>query len=207
MKQISCVGLILGSLAVLCAAHAAVPGDPVQSPLDGGALARELLRTFMTDAQFEAEAAKVHARFKDWEKETQCNLDQYLNDRLVGIALSAAGGEVERIQKGFVWLAYYKHFNQQMHPVVEKFLIEHRNSMSRLLTDFTWEKASAYVMSKNWRQDLAERKASKDEPLKAAEAPQPNTLALTNDLASAASAPETVPTAKPIDAQIALPQE
>ena len=56
-------------------------------------------------------------------------------------------------QNGFVWLAYYKEFNQQVPTVVATVMRDHHASLLRLFKDFTWEKASQYVKNKEWRKD------------------------------------------------------
>ncbi|HEY3323138.1 MAG TPA: hypothetical protein VGP72_21980 [Planctomycetota bacterium] len=125
---------------------------------DALAIAQCLVDTFLSKDQLQAEVKKLRSRFEDWEKDTGGDMTRYLNDRLVIVALGAANGKVEKIQRGILWLAFYKQFNQDSPGIVEKFIREHHNSLERLFTDFTWEKASAYVKNKEWRKDIEERK-------------------------------------------------
>ena len=148
-------------------AHAAAPGDPVRASgaflfdgnFDGPALAYELRRTFLSEAKWKEQVGSMQSRYQDWEKENKGDMGQFLNDQLVSVALGAAGGEVEKIQKGVAWLALYKEFKQEAHPLVLKFMREHRGSVTRLLTNFNWEKATLYVKNREWRRDIEERKA------------------------------------------------
>lgn len=122
--------------------------------LDGPTLAYELVHTFMSEDEWKKEVAKIRSKFEDWERDSRGDMGQYLNDRLIMVAMSAAGGEAEKIQRGMVWLAFYKEFNQPAHPQVQKFLREHRGTTLRLLMNFSWERASQYIKTKEWREDL-----------------------------------------------------
>jgi len=125
---------------------------------DGQRIAYTLTRTVLSEQQWEQQVGECLRKYQTWEKDTGGDMGRYLNDRLIIVALSAAGGEVEKIQDGMAFLALYWQFGQQAPSVVTKFLAEHKNSVSRLLKDFTWEKASDYVKSKRWREDIAERR-------------------------------------------------
>ncbi|MCW8133676.1 MAG: hypothetical protein KIS92_25245 [Planctomycetota bacterium] len=143
--------------------------------LDGPTLARELVTTFMTDEKWQVEVEKLRSKYQDWERDSRGDIGQYLNDRLICVALGAAGGDVEKIQRGIVWLAFYKEFNQEAHPQVLKFLREHRGTMLSLLNSFTWDKASQYVKNKEWRKDLEKAKEKEKEEAR----PQPEVSATT----------------------------
>jgi hypothetical protein len=125
---------------------------------DGPRIAYTLSRTVLSQQQWEQRVEDFLGKYQTWEKDTGGDMGRYLNDRLIIVALSAAGGEIEKIQGGMAFLALYWQFGQQAPSVVTKFLAEHRNSASRLLKDFTWEKASDYVKNKRWREDIAERR-------------------------------------------------
>lgn len=122
--------------------------------LDGPTLAYELVRTFMSEEDWKKEVAKIRSKYEDWERDSRGDMGQYLNDRLIMVAMSAAGGDVEKVQRGMVWLAFYKEFNQASHPQVQRFLREHRGTTLRLLMNFSWERASQYIKTKEWREDL-----------------------------------------------------
>lgn len=124
----------------------------------GSSIAYDMVRTYLTEEEFQSEVSTLFSKFKDWENDTHGDIDRYLNDRLVIVGLSAAGGDQESIQKGILWLAYYRAFRQGDPSMVRKFLEEHQGSLSRLLKDFTWEKASDYVKNKRWREDIEDRK-------------------------------------------------
>lgn len=128
---------------------------------DGRALAYQLARTFLSEAEFKKEVSKIQGKINDWQKDNDGDAGRYLNDRLVIVALSAAGGEVPKIQRGITWLAFYHALDQPAPSAVGKFLREHRGSVTRLLNGFSWEKASEYVKNKKWREDIEERKRLK----------------------------------------------
>lgn len=123
--------------------------------MDGPALAFQLKRTFMNEAEWREQVLSIKSRFQDWEKGAKGDMGQFLNDQLIGVALGAAGGEVEKIQKGIAWLALYKEFKQEAHPLIAKFLREHRTSVSSLLSQFTWDRTALYIKNKEWRKDLS----------------------------------------------------
>lgn len=162
--------IVLGVLSLSFAAHAANEtnkADDAKLPLprtiewqsrSGSSIAYDMVRTFLTEEEFQGEVSTLFSKYKDWENDTHGDIDRYLNDRLVIVGLSAAGGEQEAIQKGILWLAYYRAFRQADPSMVRKFLEEHQGSLSRLLKDFTWEKASDYVKNKRWREDIEERR-------------------------------------------------
>ena len=134
----------------------------LESRFDGPALAYNLMQTFMSDEDWQAEVRRTQDRYQTWSQDNGGrDISHFLNDRLLIKALGAAGGEIEKIQRGVVWLALYKEFKQGAHPRVIQFLSEHQNSVSRLLTDFSWEKAALYVKEKKWRQDIEERKGKR----------------------------------------------
>jgi len=133
----------------------AEPLTALNNGSDGGTIAYTLVRTFLTEEQWQSEVKKLRGHFEDWERDNHNgSIGQYLDDRLIVCALSAAGGKIEKVQKGMMWLAYYKEFNQQSPAVVTNFLREHRGSMSRVFDQFNWDKASAYIRNKEWRSDF-----------------------------------------------------
>jgi hypothetical protein len=129
------------------------------SPADGPEIAYRLMRTFMTEEQWKQYVADFRRKFQNWEADTGGDMGRFLNDRLIIVALGAAGGEADAIQRGMAYLALYKEFNQTPPSVVTTFLTEHKDSAGRLLKEFTWERASEYVKNRRWREDIAARKA------------------------------------------------
>lgn len=156
---------LLISLAMFGAAPRAAAEDKVFEPLallteqpqpDGSKIAQKLAETFLTQEQWAKEVKKMRERFNDWERDTNGDMGRYLNDRLIIVALGAANGKVDKIQRGILWLAFYKEFEQEQPGIVAKFMREHQGSLTRLFTDFTWEKASQYIKNKEWRTDFAD---------------------------------------------------
>jgi len=131
---------------------------------DGAKMAKALADTFLTEDQWKQEVKKIREKYEDWERDTQGDMSRYLNDRLIIVALGASNGKVDKIQRGILWLAFYQEFEQEQPGIVAKFVREHQGSLSKLFTDFTWEKASQYIKNKEWRKDFEDRKkASADE--------------------------------------------
>ena len=150
-----------GAFGVSAADHSEV--HPLQFELTGAAmdgpnLAHAMMRTFMTESEWQEHVAKCRRRYETWEADNHGDMGQFLNDRLIIVALSAAGGEVEKIQNGVAYLALYREFRQVPPSRVMKFLREHKGSVSELLNGFTWVRVSEYVKQKKWREDIARRK-------------------------------------------------
>jgi hypothetical protein len=129
-----------------------------EGSVDGPTMARELIRTFLSETEWQKEVKEIKGKFQDWEKQSEGDMGQYLNDRFILMGLAAAGGKVDKIKKGMIWLAFYKEFNQPPPSMVVKFLNEHQGSLTRLFTEFRWEKASTYIKNKEWRADIEDRK-------------------------------------------------
>ena len=154
--------LVALSLSAVCSATEADEFLPLKmvkdGSVDGPSMAFALTQTFLSDKEWKKEVKEIKSRFEDWEKQSEGDMGQYLNDRFILMGLAAAGGKVDKIKKGIIWLAFYKEFNQPPPGMVVKFLNEHQGSLTRLFTDFRWEKASAYIKNKEWRTDIEERK-------------------------------------------------
>ena len=163
--------IVMLSIVLLSAPRAAA-ADKEFEPLlqlaeeqpDGAKMAKALADTFLTEDQWRQEVKKLRQKYEDWERDTQGDMSRYLNDRLIIVALNASNGKVDKIQRGILWLAFYQEFEQEQPGIVAKFVREHQGSLSKLFTDFTWEKASQYIKNKEWRKDLEDhKKASADE--------------------------------------------
>jgi len=148
-------------------AHAftlAQPADgPQDGPQDGSRLARELVRTFMTDEAYAKRVDEVKARYARWHAEHKLEMDRFLNDRLPGLALAAFGAKVEHLQEGALWLSFYHEFHQPTHSLATSFITDNHASLARLFADFTWAKASQYVKDRQWAKD---KKTERDEEKK-----------------------------------------
>jgi hypothetical protein len=141
------------------AASESSPAEPIrlvtfdEKALDASSMSYELTRSFMTKEQWDEQVAAFRKKFEDWEKDNEGDVGRYLNDRFLLVALGAISGEVEKIKRALVWLALYKEFNQQVPGVVTVAVTKHRESLTRLFRDFTWDKASLYIKNKEWRKD------------------------------------------------------
>lgn len=127
--------------------------------VDASSMSYELTRSFMTKEQWAEQVAAFRKKFEDWEKDNEGDVGRYLNDRFLMVALGAVSGEVEKIKRALVWLALYKEFNQQVPGVVTTAMTRHRESLGRLLKDFSWDKASLYIKNKEWRKDTLRKAA------------------------------------------------
>jgi len=182
-KAVVILTLLLCAVRFVCAEEVTSTDDKFVSLLktddpNGPEIAAALAETFLTQKQFRDEVEKLRSKYEDWEKDTQGDMGRYLNDRLVMVALGAANGKVERIQRGILWLAFYKEFDQVTPAVVAKFLREHSVSLNSLFKDFTWEKASQYIKNKEWRKDIEGRRKAAENQL-APERPIATALVIT----------------------------
>jgi hypothetical protein len=132
--------------------------------LDGPTLAHGLVCAFLTEQEWESRVKELLKSHSQWKKDYDHDLGRYLNDRLVAKALQAAGGEPEKIKEGMIWLAYYKELKQQEPEIIRTFLKEHKASLSKLLQNFTWEKATEYVKMKKWREDKKQKDKENGSP-------------------------------------------
>jgi hypothetical protein len=153
-----------GALLLPAAEQPGSVGQPLKFDLtgdvmDGPNLAYSMMRTFLTDQEWQQRVADCRKRFETWEHDNHGDMGQFLNDRLIIVALSAAGGDVKEVQRGVAYLALYKEFQQIPPGLVLNFLREHKESVTELISNFTWDKASEYVKAKRWREDIAKRKA------------------------------------------------
>jgi hypothetical protein len=125
----------------------------IDDPLDPSTVAYDLTMTWMKGDEWHQKVSALKAKYQDWENTNGGDIGQYLNDRLVMVAMGAANGKIDSLKNGFIWLAYYKEFNQQVPSLVSTIMRDHKSSLMRLFKDFTWEKASQYVKNKEWRSD------------------------------------------------------
>lgn len=162
--------LLLCGLLAACLARGAEPAPvaekpsalelkPVsEDPNDAGRVARELVRTFMTDEAFEAKAGAMRKKYENWREENRGDMDRYLNDRIASVALAASGGKLEKLKEGAIFLAYYHEFKQPLPSMVADFVKDYRHSLNKLFAAFTWDAAVAYTKAKQWRRDLDEER-------------------------------------------------
>ncbi|MCW8129002.1 MAG: hypothetical protein KIS92_01330 [Planctomycetota bacterium] len=129
-------------------------------PNDAARVAREAVRTFLSEADYQARAKKLKEKFEAWREESHDDMARYLNDRLVGVALAAASGKPDRLKEGAVFLSFYHEFKQPLPAVVTDFVRDHHASLQHLFQAFTWEAAGAYVRAKPWRKAAAEAKSA-----------------------------------------------
>jgi hypothetical protein len=130
----------------------------LEAGTDGPTVAYQIMRTFLTDEQWSEQVSALQQKFAAWEKENDGDIGRYLNDRFLVVALGAASGEIEKMKRSVVFLAFYKEFGQPPPTAVANALKKHKGSLSELFTDFTWEKAAEYIKNKGWRNDLKGRK-------------------------------------------------
>jgi len=159
------VRVLICGLSALLLCGSVRAAEPVDVPLviegqrvDGPTLAYMLTKLLVSDDQWRAKLKKVRQQFDTFENDTNHEIDQFLNDQLIIEALSAAGGEPEKIKDALTWMALYYEFGQQPPSIVHTFMDEHQESLKRLVSGFTLEKATDYVKNKRWREDLKDGK-------------------------------------------------
>lgn len=147
-------------------ARVSVPGAvalKIEEPIDPTEVAYDLTMSWLKPDEWKAKVKSIKSKFDDWESSNDGDIARYLNDRLICVAMSCAGGKVESLKNGFAYLALYKEFNQQAPSLIAKIFREHRESLLKLFAEFTWERASDYVKNKEWRKDPPEtRKKNSD---------------------------------------------
>lgn len=161
--------------------------------MDGPNLAYAMMRTFMSESEWQERVAECRRRFETWEHDNGGDMGQFLNDRLIIVALSAAGGEIEKVQNGVAYLALYREFRQPPPGLVLRFLRDHKESVTELLNSFTWERASEYVKNKKWREDIARRKARAKQARDEAEVAEARETKPVEVAAADSQTPETKP--------------
>jgi len=131
----------------------------IDDPLDASGLAYDLTMSWINSEEWQRRVVAMRKHFNDWEESNggDGDMGRYLNDRLIVIALGAATGKVDSLKNGFVWLAYYKEFNQQVPAIVSNVMRDHQASLLKLFNDFSWERASQYVRNKEWRGDIVKK--------------------------------------------------
>lgn len=130
----------------------------IEEPIEPSEVAYDLTMSWMKEDEWKTKVRTFKSRYADWEASTDGDMARYLNDRLICVAMGCASGKVESLKDGFAYLALYKEFNQQVPSLIEKIFREHRESLLKLFTEFTWERASEYVKNKEWRKDSPARK-------------------------------------------------
>lgn len=176
--------------------------------MDGPNLAHTMMHTFMTEQEWKQRVADCRKRYVTWEQDNHGDMGQFLNDRLVIVALGAAGGGMKEVQNGVAYLALYKEFAQVPPGLVLKFLRDHKESVTELLSSFTWGKASDYVKNKRWREDIARWKAkAREERAKVARPPvdQTGTVAAAIAQPPVQEVPATLPPVQTAEARPADP--
>lgn len=129
-----------------------------EDPNDAARVAREAVATFMGDAEFKAKAAELRKKYERWKEEYREDMDRYLNDRIIPVALAATSGKADKLKEGALFLAYYYEFRQPVPSLVSDFVKDNLDSLNRIFGAFTWERGAAYVKAKQWRKDLDEKR-------------------------------------------------
>lgn len=174
MNPTKLLAVVIVSVCIPFGAHASTPaGLPPAASVetgklsftpdqlsDGPGVGYQLVRTFLSEEQWQEMVDTLRRKFADWEKENDGDIGRYLNDRFIIVALGAVSGDIEKIKKGIIWLAYYKEFGQQAPSVVRFALTRHRESLSKLFQDFSWDKAAQYIKNKEWRKDNEQKRVS-----------------------------------------------
>jgi hypothetical protein len=120
---------------------------------DGSSVARELVRTFLTDAQWQDKVVAVRKRFKEWEVEHQEDAGSFLNNQFSAVVLAASGGNIEHLKDAAVWMAMYQEFEEPLPSYVSDFLERNGSSINALFANFSWKNASVYVKTKGWQKN------------------------------------------------------
>ena len=134
----------------------------LEEPIDACDVAYDLTMSWVKPDEWKAKVKSIKSKFEDWEAQNEGDMCRYLNDRLISVAMGCAGGKVEELKNGFAFLALYKEFNIQAPLMIEKIFREHHQSLLRLFAEFTWQRASEYVINKEWLKDAPDDRSKRD---------------------------------------------
>ena len=118
---------------------------------DATRIAREAAKAILSKEEWQAEVDKMKHRFANAKSDGDADMGQFLNDHLLGIALAARGGDIPKLRDGLVFVAMYKEFDQPLPDALTNFIKLNLDSINHLVSEFTWDKAQAYVRNKQWR--------------------------------------------------------
>lgn len=130
---------------------------------DAARAAREVVRTMMSDEEFQKRVKEIEKKYKAWNEENREDIGRFLNDRLVSVALGATSGKEDRLKEGAVFLALYREFKQPLPSLVTDFVRDNHASLQRIFGAFTWKSACAYVKNKQWKKDAESSKSGAGE--------------------------------------------
>lgn len=138
MRQISIFSLFL---VVLCVGTAKAESNFVE-------LAYQRATMDQKPAEWEKFVKQTKDRFETWSNDNPSgagNINRYLNEKLLPIAMSVPSGEVKNLKKFIYWIALYKTFDSLPPWYVLEIAKENQADIEELHKDFTWEKMSAMV--------------------------------------------------------------
>ncbi|MBI3828261.1 MAG: hypothetical protein HY291_02010 [Planctomycetes bacterium] len=91
---------------------------------------------------------KTKEHFETWSNDNPSgsgNVNRFLNDKLLPIAMGVPGGEVKNLKKFIYWIALYKVFDAQPPWYILEIAKENQQDIEDLHKDFSWERMSKLV--------------------------------------------------------------
>ena len=137
----------LGSLSGANAAQGNPGPETVQKdPPDVVAVAYELAQRDMSSNEWEAYVKKATKRYESWtEYSPGGSRNQFLDDELLNLLVSARNGTLQELKRAVYWLALYQPFRAVAPSTMLNLAVKHQHDLDELLADFSWEKALVLV--------------------------------------------------------------
>lgn len=122
-------------------------------------IAYDVAQREMKPEEWKKFVKKIDGQYKDYESQSNaCDLNTFLNDRLLQYAFSATSGTRKSLSQFVFWLALYKEYRAEPPSYIQKTTAEQREKMETLLKDFSWEKLAELM-----KMDKAKDKKKNDE--------------------------------------------
>lgn len=130
-------------------------------PQDATRVAREVVGTFMKDEEWKKQVAELRKKYENWAQDHDGDdMGRFLNDQLVSVGLAALNGNIEKLKKLALWVAFYHEFKQPLHSLALEFGKENKDSLACFFQTFTWERAHVYVKNSQWKKDREAARAA-----------------------------------------------
>lgn len=103
---------------------------------------------------------KTREHFETWSNDNPSgNLNRFLDDKLLPIAMNVPKGEVKTLKKFIYWLALYKEFDAQPPWYIREIANDNRQDVEDLHKDFSWERMSEIIKQRS--KEMPEEKKRK----------------------------------------------
>ena len=113
-------------------------------------LAHQLAIKDLTQAEFDKYVKKTKEHFETWSNDNPSgNLNRFLNDKLLPIAMYVPKGEIKTLKKFIYWLALYQEFDAQPPWYILEIGRDNSEQIEDLHKNFSWERMSDIVKKRS----------------------------------------------------------